>query len=105
MYCTVMCAVCVCTQTNLKGWPESPPYFEGRWSNGPVWAEIAASQLGMDLVNFAVGGAASGGGRPLYHRERVTHNDGTGGRTLWDSLLDIFKTVKHSFGAHPRKTE
>lgn len=46
-------------------YPQSPSYFEGRFSNGPVWAEYFASALGLSndakaaLLggnNFAVGG-------------------------------------------------
>jgi phospholipase/lecithinase/hemolysin len=39
--------------------PKSPPYFKGRFSNGPVWSErLAAAFLKDDIVsqNFAVGG-------------------------------------------------
>ena len=46
-------------------YPQSPSYFEGRFSNGPVWAEYFANALGLSndakavLLggnNFAVGG-------------------------------------------------
>jgi phospholipase/lecithinase/hemolysin len=43
--------------------PASPPYFQGRFSNGPVWVEHLLSLLDVDpdlLVNFATGGATSG---------------------------------------------
>ncbi len=36
-------------------------YFEGRFSNGPVWVEYLAAQLGADLDDFAYGGASTGG--------------------------------------------
>jgi phospholipase/lecithinase/hemolysin len=39
--------------------PKSPPYFKGRFSNGPVWSELlAASFLKESVVsqNYAVGG-------------------------------------------------
>ncbi|MDX2151312.1 MAG: SGNH/GDSL hydrolase family protein [Bryobacteraceae bacterium] len=64
--------------------PESPPYFNGRFSNGPVWAETTASRLGragdaqyagMTLGsfgnfqgpgrNYAIGGARTGTGGAL----------------------------------------
>ncbi|WP_339383229.1 SGNH/GDSL hydrolase family protein [Oculatella sp. LEGE 06141] len=40
--------------------PPSPPYFDGRFSNGPLAVERLAAQLGLplsDRTNFAVGGA------------------------------------------------
>jgi thermolabile hemolysin len=39
-----------------------PPYWEGRFSNGPVWPEYLAPDLGMAglLEDYAVGGATSG---------------------------------------------
>ena len=42
------------------GYPPSPPYYNGRFSNGPVAVEQTASILGAPLVDFAVGGATSG---------------------------------------------
>lgn len=36
------------------------PYFEGRFSNGPVAVEVMASQLGLRLENHAFGGALTG---------------------------------------------
>src|SRR6202041_1516226 len=41
------------------GYPPSP-YFQGRFSNGPVAAEQLAVALGVPLLDFAVGGATSG---------------------------------------------
>ncbi len=40
--------------------PESPPYFDGRFSNGPIWADILAEDFdakGLESQNFAYGGA------------------------------------------------
>jgi thermolabile hemolysin len=34
-----------------------PPYFEGRFSNGPVWVEYLSKKLGLASVNYAAGGA------------------------------------------------
>lgn len=50
-------------------YPPSPPYYDGRFSNGPVWSEQFASELGLgaltpDLLggsNFAVAGATTTG--------------------------------------------
>ena len=41
------------------GYPPSP-YFQGRFSNGPVAAEQLAAALGVPLLDFAFGGATSG---------------------------------------------
>lgn len=53
--------------------PPSPPFFDGRFSNGPVWVEFLADDLGVTLetapppgtsstgsVNFSLGGSQSG---------------------------------------------
>ena len=43
-------------------YPPSPPYYNGRFSNGPVAAEQLATDLGAPLFDYAVGGATSGVG-------------------------------------------
>ena len=53
--------------------PPSPPYFEGRFSNGPVWVEYLADRLQLPRPtpsltggsNFAYGGAQTGPGIEL----------------------------------------
>lgn len=42
--------------------PENPPYYQGRYSNGPIWVEYLAQDLGLtaNLNDFAYGGAGSG---------------------------------------------
>ena len=40
--------------------PPSPPYFMGRFSNGPVWIELFAQKLKVPLINSAFGGATTG---------------------------------------------
>jgi thermolabile hemolysin len=43
--------------------PPSPPYFDGRYSNGPVWVEYLADELDLadaELKDFAFGGATTG---------------------------------------------
>jgi len=51
--------------------PASPPYFEGRHSNGPVAVEYVATALGLtapgQFIDFAVGGALSGHGNVDPH--------------------------------------
>ncbi len=45
--------------------PLSPPYFEGRFSNGPVWVEYLANKLGTTSTNFAYGGSSTGIGNAV----------------------------------------
>lgn len=48
---------------NATGLPPSPPYFQGRSSNGPVWVEYLADDLGLALTgqtNYAFFGATTG---------------------------------------------
>ncbi len=40
--------------------PPSPPYFEGRFSNGPIWVDYLASALDLSVDDFAVSGALTG---------------------------------------------
>lgn len=40
--------------------PPSPPYFNGRFSNGPVWVEFLAAELGVPVQDYALGGALTG---------------------------------------------
>src|SRR5262245_52074848 len=60
---------------NLTGFhiPTDPPYFEGRFSNGPVWVDRLAARLGFTPIipseanavsgnNYAYGGAEAGPG-------------------------------------------
>jgi phospholipase/lecithinase/hemolysin len=54
--------------------PPDPPYFMGRWSNGPVWVEKMASILGVPVpepsliggTNYAWGTAETGEGLSFY---------------------------------------
>jgi phospholipase/lecithinase/hemolysin len=51
---------------NLTGGkePPSPPYWNGRFSNGPVYAEQLANSLGVPLEDFAFGGATASDASP-----------------------------------------
>lgn len=53
--------------TNKRS-PTSPPYFQGRYSDGPVWVEYLASKLNLTVNtgnNFAYGGATTGNSQDL----------------------------------------
>lgn len=43
-----------------RQYPPSPPYFQGRYSNGRVWVEYLAQNLSVQQIeNFAFGGATT----------------------------------------------
>lgn len=37
--------------------PKTPPYFNGRFSNGPIWVELLAESLNIPLTDYAYGGS------------------------------------------------
>ncbi|CAO3612208.1 unnamed protein product [Mucor hiemalis] len=39
--------------------PPSPPYYEGRFSNGPTWAEYVAKNISIPFSNNGYGGATT----------------------------------------------
>src|SRR5262245_27616808 len=55
------------------------PYYQGRFSNGPVWVEVLAQQLGLDAPapsviggsNYAWGGAETGDGLSFFDSPNV----------------------------------
>jgi phospholipase/lecithinase/hemolysin len=56
--------ILIATEENI---PVSPPYFMGRFTNGPVWVEGLAERFGLQVApslvggtNFAFGGAETG---------------------------------------------
>jgi len=57
--------------------PVSPPYFMGRFSNGPVWVETLAERLGLELSPFLAGGTnfAFGGAEIGLDTEDVLERD------------------------------
>ncbi len=46
--------------------PGGQPYWQGRFSNGPVWTEHLASALGAKTSNFAYGGGQAAPGQTDY---------------------------------------
>lgn len=47
------------------GIPASPPYYQGRFSSGPVIVDYVAQRLNIPLVDYAYGGATTGANVPL----------------------------------------
>ncbi len=74
----------------LSGGYPPPPYFEGRFCNGPLWVEYLAAELGMNYDtsdNFAVAGATTG---------TINSNDGAGQK--YPGLLDEVESFIHAGG-------
>lgn len=79
--------------------PPSPPYFNGRVSNGPVWVESFAPAIGFDYVpqtNFAIAGAESGALAPTDVLNQVNGFIGAGG-TVPDGALTIIWAGNNDF--------
>ncbi len=57
---------------SLIGYPP-PPYYLGRFSNGPVAVEQVAAALGVPLIDFAVGGATTGVGNFVDGGTQTVH--------------------------------
>lgn len=73
--------------------PPSPPYFNGRVSNGPVWVESLAPALGFaytQATNFAIAGAESGALNPIDGLNQVNGFIGGGGTVPADALTVIW---------------
>jgi outer membrane lipase/esterase len=86
------------------GSPASPPYFNGRFSNGPVWAESVTAEFlsaGVASANFAFGGAraiANADGIPDFDAQRFLF--ATSGLPAGDRpLASVFFGANDLFGA------
>ncbi len=69
------------------GLPPSPPYYDGRFSNGPLWIEHLAAGLGLPVTPFLAGGTnfAVAGAR--------TGADGTVPGTGVTSIVDFYRAL------------
>jgi phospholipase/lecithinase/hemolysin len=79
--------------------PPSPPYFEGRLSNGPIWVDFIAPKLGLSddrVKSFAVSGATTG-------RDNIENaRRGTTGFPGLLNELDAFTTAPGFSGFDPK---
>jgi len=76
--------------------PPSPPYFQGRWSNGPVWVEHLAGSLGVPLIDRAVAGATT---RDVYDDQIVPFT--TPGSIPPDALYVVWAGVNDFLSLPP----
>lgn len=74
---------------NATGIPPSPPYFQGRFSNGLVWTEYLANDLGLTpqrQTNYAFGRANTGN----------NNTPGVQGSPRLQQQIDSFKATNTS---------
>lgn len=70
--------------------PPVPPYYQGRFSNGPIWVDYMASQYGIAVESHAVGGATTG-----------THNLANQAPGQYDGLQQQIQGWAAAQGADP----
>ena len=98
--------------------PPDPPYYQGRFSNGPIWTEQLADMLGMELPpenQFALAGSQTGYDNfeiplPLGFRTQIDGYLGSLGlqevdpnalHTIWIGANDFFAWLRDAPGADP----
>jgi len=88
---------------DATGIPPSPPYFQGRASNGPVWVEYLANNLGTASTNLAFGGATTGAITPPFLVCRV-YQDCSSRSMVLQQLRPLTRTRSISCGQVPMIT-
>lgn len=89
--------------------PTSPPYFQGRFSNGPVWVELLGwtqARVGGSVTgsyNSAYGGARTDNAVPFPTgmRQQITNYLGAGGTFDADDLVTIWGGANNIFQGLP----
>jgi phospholipase/lecithinase/hemolysin len=80
--------------SDLGTLPKSPPYFKGRFSNGPTWAEVVADHF-KDSNQIYSSNYAYGGESVLYHDNNLGYS------VMLDQSIYQYLTEADPFGLHP----
>lgn len=76
--------------------PLSPPYFNGRFSNGPIWVEHVANAMGLPMLPSLAGGTDYALGGAWVTEPQVT-SQGT--------ILDVPQQVALYLSQHGNKAD
>ncbi len=94
----------------ISGQPTSPPYFQGRFSNGPVFTELLGFNAGRytagapvtGSVNYAFGGARTdSSASPPGMRNQLLAYTGAGGTFGASDLVSVLGGANNIFQAVP----
>jgi outer membrane lipase/esterase len=94
----------------ISGQPTSPPYFQGRFSNGPVFTELLGFNAGRftagapvtGSVNYAFGGARTDtAASPPGMRNQLSAYTGAGGTFGRNDLVSVLGGANNIFQAFP----
>ena len=94
----------------LLGQPTSPPYFQGRFSNGPVFTELLGFNAGLytqgapvtGSINYAFGGARTDNAAlPPGMRNQLLAYTGGGGTFGSNDLVSVLGGANNIFQAFP----
>ncbi len=94
----------------ISGQPTSPPYFQGRFSNGPVFTELLGFNAGRytagapvtGSVNYAFGGARTDNAAlPPGMRNQLLAYTGAGGTFGSNDLVSVLGGANNIFQAFP----
>ncbi len=93
----------------VKFIPKSPPYYKGRFTNGPVWADDMSVYYNAQAQNYGVGGATAvprsifHGALPYFLKREVNRYLKAKSTTDKNSVLYLFWIGANDYMDEPKK--